>query len=149
MAKRNRKRSKSRKKNKPNIPQQTLERARAGMEDEGALASEVDEIVEEIEEEADHELTDEERAVAAAQAIQRMRNERYERREARKSRSRKSTPEATPDMVAEALANPSKEVSREELKTQYNYVLMDLRNMGILAAALFMILIGLGLWQTL
>ena len=39
------------------------------------------------------------------------------------------------------LANPTKFVTEDELRGQYNYVLADLRNMGILAAALLVALI--------
>ncbi|GAB4511979.1 MAG: hypothetical protein OHK0046_10810 [Anaerolineae bacterium] len=39
------------------------------------------------------------------------------------------------------LANPTKFVSEEQLHQEYGYVLRDLRNMGVLAAALFVILV--------
>ncbi len=39
------------------------------------------------------------------------------------------------------LANPSVEVTEEQLREEYSFVLSDLRNMGILAAALFVVLV--------
>lgn len=52
-------------------------------------------------------------------------------------------------MIRDLLANPTREVSIDEMKQQYSYVLQDLRNMGILAAILLVILIGLGFVQGL
>lgn len=51
----------------------------------------------------------------------------------------------TAEDIAELLANPTKVVTSEELKAQYSFVLTDLRNMGILAAASFGVLILLAL----
>ncbi len=137
MAKRKKKRTSSRKMqpSKPNIPQETLERARQGMADEGAAATTEEDAV----------------SLSAAQELARLRAERLERRaSARKSTSEKRKNSGlSADIVADQLANPTRFVTKEELKTQYNYVLQDLRNMGILAAILFMALIGLGLYQTL
>lgn len=44
-------------------------------------------------------------------------------------------------MIAEMLAHPTRQVSEEELHEQYGYVIADLRNMGVLAAVLFVVLI--------
>lgn len=49
------------------------------------------------------------------------------------------------EFVAEQLANPTKIVTEDELKEDYGYVIKDLRNMGILAAVLFVALIGIAL----
>jgi hypothetical protein len=46
----------------------------------------------------------------------------------------------------ELLANPTKIVTETELHTQYGYVLADIRNMGLLAGALFGMLIVLALF---
>jgi hypothetical protein len=51
--------------------------------------------------------------------------------------------EITPEYVAQMLANPTKVVTEEQLHQQYGYVLADLRNMFILAGALFAALIVL------
>lgn len=45
--------------------------------------------------------------------------------------------------ISEMLANPTKTVTEAELRAQYNFVLHDLRNMGILAGASFVFLIAL------
>ncbi len=45
------------------------------------------------------------------------------------------------DYVAELLSNPTKIVSEDDLRADYGFVIRDLRNMGILAAALFVALI--------
>ena len=45
------------------------------------------------------------------------------------------------DYVAELLANPTKVVTEDDLRADYGFVIRDLRNMGILAAALFVALI--------
>ena len=45
------------------------------------------------------------------------------------------------EFVAERLANPTKVVSEEDLRADYGFVIKDLRNMGILAAVLFVALI--------
>lgn len=52
----------------------------------------------------------------------------------------------TTGMIEELLAHPTKTVSEAELHAQYGYVLRDLRNMGVLAAALFATLIVLALF---
>lgn len=43
------------------------------------------------------------------------------------------------------LRNPDKFVSEEELRSEYNYVVRDIRNMFVLAAGLFATLIALGI----
>lgn len=45
------------------------------------------------------------------------------------------------DYVAELLANPTKIVSDDDLRAEYGFVIKDLRNMGLLAAALFIALV--------
>ena len=43
--------------------------------------------------------------------------------------------------MAELLANPTKVVTEEDLRADYGFVIKDLRNMGVLAAGLFIALI--------
>ena len=45
------------------------------------------------------------------------------------------------EYVAELLRNPTKVVTEDDLRADYGFVIRDLRNMGILAAALFVALI--------
>ena len=56
-------------------------------------------------------------------------------------RSLRSTEELTQDEIAERLANPVRQVSEAQLRAQYGYVVADLRSMGLLALALFVLMI--------
>lgn len=58
---------------------------------------------------------------------------------------RKSEGALDAEYVAEMLANPSKVVSEEDLRADYSFVIQDLRNMGMLAAALFAALVAVSL----
>ncbi len=49
------------------------------------------------------------------------------------------------EYVAELLANPTKVVSEDDLRADYGFVIKDLRNMGILAAVLFIALVVVSL----
>lgn len=135
------KRKKS-KRTRPNLPQETLERARA-------------QAGEEVEEEAIEQPETEDVKVAeeAKQKAQR-REARARRRKASgitrqqqdspqfsKDKRRRKTEEMDQSEIAYLLAHPTKEVSEEQLHEEYGYVLADLRNMGLLAAALFVGLI--------
>jgi hypothetical protein len=95
---------------------------------------------------------------ARQQAVHTAAEERAERRaRVRKATStreagkpRRITPKSdeklSPQMIEERLAHPTKFVSEAELRNDYSYVLRDLRNMGLLAAALFVVLIGLAVF---
>ena len=45
------------------------------------------------------------------------------------------------EYIADLLANPTKVVTEDDLRADYGFVIKDLRNMGILAAGLFIALI--------
>jgi hypothetical protein len=90
------------------------------------------------------------KTVSAAQ--RRIKDELHEERAAggervrrqRDSSSRRD--ETTPhDLIEQALRNPTKFVSEAELREQYHHVLTDLRNMGMLAVGLIVVLIVLAL----
>ena len=49
----------------------------------------------------------------------------------------------TQEQIAELLHNPTRTVSEDELRRDYGYVLADIRNMGALALALIVLLIAL------
>ncbi len=49
-----------------------------------------------------------------------------------------------PEYVRNRLANPTRFVSEDELRQEYNYVIRDLRSMGLLAAALVVFLLVAG-----
>jgi hypothetical protein len=51
----------------------------------------------------------------------------------------------TTAQISDLLDHPTKFVSEAELRTQYAYVLQDLRSMAILTAALFALLVALAL----
>ncbi len=126
MAKRNKKKSG----NSPNIPQEVLDRVRQENADDDGLVEDAEEARKKAERRA----------------------ERAARRAARQQRQAGSTPSDKPKKrnelgataVAEMLANPTSHVDQEELKVQYSYVITDLRNMGILAGILLVVLIALG-----
>ena len=47
------------------------------------------------------------------------------------------------DVIANLLQNPTRTVSEETLKTEYSYIVADLRSMGVLAAGLVVLLVVL------
>lgn len=125
------KRKERRQSNRPNIPAETLRRAR----EEAGL----DEIEEAAEAEAEVEAPAEQPRRAA--------------RSSTEARPRASTPrrkqrpgklvyeEMTREEVAHLLHNPTRIVPESELQAQYSYVIADLRSMILLAAFLFVSLI--------
>ncbi|MEO0565888.1 MAG: hypothetical protein AAF125_27510 [Chloroflexota bacterium] len=127
MAKRSKK-NKS-KNTKPNIPDEVLARVHEESADDAPDVETAD--------------ADEIRKAAERRA------ERAARRAARKQQQSTGEKPAKRDelgavVVAEMLANPTTTVDEEELKVQYSYVISDLRNMGILAAILLVVLLSLG-----
>jgi hypothetical protein len=142
-----------RKSSSPNLPMETLERARlqaqqaredAGLDDE-----------EDSEEEDDAPAT----VVPAARASVENRQRRDERDQRRRSRrtsiastsGRQAEPRqfskrksgADAGYVANMLLHPTKFVSEAELHQEYGYVIADLRSMFLLAAALLVVLVAL------
>lgn len=51
----------------------------------------------------------------------------------------------TTAQISDLLDHPTKQVTEAEMRAQYAYVLLDLRSMGILTAALFALLVALAL----
>ncbi len=117
-------------KSAPNLPQATLERARK--QAEGGVES----MAEPAANRQEH------RAARRRQERETRRRNQLETAQY-SQRTRVKNVELTNEMLNQMLANPTKEVSEAELREQYSYVLSDLRNMGILAGALFVFLIGL------
>jgi hypothetical protein len=113
-----------RKSSSPNLPSDVLERARknAGAETED-----------------ENELAEAEASVSVNARSARRRNNLSP---AQLERSRQRG-ELTHEMIEESLANPSVEVSEESLRAEYGHVLIDLRNMGLLAAVLIAVIIAL------
>lgn len=115
-----------RKGNKPNLPDDVLARARknAGVEEPEEDSSVSEDVVEET-------------TSVTERAARRRKMDTVQL-----ERSRKRG-EMTNEMIENVLANPTKIVSEEELHEDYKHVLLDLRNMGVLAAILIVLMIGL------
>jgi hypothetical protein len=126
MTKRKKKRS------QPNLPQETLARARreAGIEN--------DEETEDSEASLD---VDVEPVAASPLPLPQSRPE-MPSSQRRKRRREIVVEELTHEEIADLLAHPTKEVTLEALKAQYSYVVADLRSMWLLAAALFIVMIA-------
>ena len=130
----------SRRRNQPNLPEETLRRARraAGLlpaEEEGAeTAPESPEAVDA------GAVTDEEDTSRAARRAARRR-----RRLERATETARAEEKMDAAEIAERLRAPTRTVSEGELRAAYTYVLRDLRSMGILAAAMIGVLVLLAL----
>ena len=116
-----------RRRRKPNISQAVLEQARQGVVDEGRPASDP----------APEAKAPDEAPAAAPKPPPRRRRAL----QAAQLERRKDEGALDAEYVAELLANPTKVVSEDDLRADYGFVIRDLRNMGILAAALFIALI--------
>ena len=120
-----------RRRKKPNISKAVLEQARQGAVDQG-------------QESATPAEAPDANAEAAAVPAPRARRRRRELQAAKLER-RKDEGGLDAEAVADLLANPTREVSEEQLRADYGFVIKDLRNMGILAAALFVALVATAL----
>ncbi len=127
-----------RRRKKPNISQAVLEQARQTAAGEGAGASETEATAQET------AAADVGASAAAAEAPRRQRRRRRDLQAVQLER-RKDEGALDAEYVADLLANPTKEVSEEELRADYGFVIKDLRNMGILAAGLFVALVLISL----
>ena len=118
-----------RRKTAPNLPEETLARARQ-------QAAQID---------GDDQLeTEPETGAEDAPVVEekrRPRKRRRERLEPVELAKNKTNGELDSATIAELLANPTKFVTEEELRDEYTYVLQDLRGMGILAGVLFVALV--------
>lgn len=128
-----------RRRKKPNIPQAALDHARQEV-------NEPDQPASSNEEEATPDQPTEVEAVSKS-TIEEKPKPRRRRRSLQSAQleNRKNQGELDGEYVADMLANPTKIVTEEELKQDYGYVIQDLRNMGILAAVLFVALVGISL----
>ena len=119
MAKRSRK--------KPNIPESAMEHARQSADDTSSAT------------------TPDTPAAPAQATAEKPRRRRRDLQSATLEKRKKSNTQLDAAFVADMLANPTKVVTEEDLKADYGFVIKDLRNMGILAAVLFVFLIGASL----
>ncbi len=117
-----------RKSNKPNLPEDVLARARknAGIE----------------EPESPEETNDESNDGSDSESVTERAARRRKLNTVQLERSRKRGTMSN-EMISDVLNNPTKIVSEEELRDEYQHVLLDLRNMGVLAAILIVVLLGL------
>ncbi len=134
-----------RRRKKPNLSQETLDRAR----EEAGLPPEVDEDDEDEElEEAVVSKVVTSTAVAStpttAKAVSSTSTSGRRRKRtvgAAQLDKRKADGKLNANYIADMLEHPTKTVTEEQLHAEYGFVLKDLRNMGLLAAALFASLI--------
>lgn len=111
-----------RRRRKPNISQTVLDQARQGAAESGEPDS-----------------------AAAPDAVPASEKKEPPRRrrtlQAAQLERRKDAGALDGEYVAELLANPTKVVTEDDLRADYGFVIRDLRNMGILAAGLFIALV--------
>ena len=118
-----------RRRRKPNISQTVLEQARQGVVDEGSADA------------ARARETNTPAAAAGSTAAPKQPPRRRRALQAAQLERRKDEGALDADYVAELLANPTKVITEDDLRADYGFVIKDLRNMGILAAGLFIALI--------
>ncbi|MCY3781981.1 MAG: hypothetical protein OXG78_16830 [Chloroflexi bacterium] len=107
-----------RRRRKPNISQSVLEQARQGS-GEPSAADEPSE------------------SAADSPAQSKAPPRRRRALQAAQLERRKDAGALDGEYIAELLANPTKVVTEDDLRADYGFVIKDLRNMGILAAGLF------------
>ena len=117
-----------RRRKKPNISEAVLEQARQGSAEPVAADA------------APQQAAPASADPAAAAALRRRRT----LSEAQLKR-RKDQIASNAEYAADLLANPTKVVTEEDLRADYGFVIKDLRNMGMLAAVLFVALIIISL----
>lgn len=115
-----------RRRRKPNISQTVLEQARQGVIDEGS---------------ADAAPAGKSSAPAPTAAAPKLPPRRRRALQAAQLERRKDEGALEAEYIAELLANPTKVVTEDDLRADYGFVIKDLRNMGVLAAGLFIALI--------
>ncbi|MDE2775245.1 MAG: hypothetical protein OXI77_04805 [Chloroflexota bacterium] len=117
-----------RRRKKPNISQTVLDQARQGVIDEGGAAAPA----------ADSSASAPAAPTAAAPKLPPRRRRALQ---AAQLERRKDEGALEAEYIADLLANPTKVVTEDDLRADYGFVIKDLRNMGILAAGLFIALI--------
>lgn len=122
------KRGRNKSNNKPNLPEDVLARARKNA---GVADPEPEQASPPTENASDETASVGERAAR-----------RRKMGTVQLERSRKRG-EMTNEMIESVLSSPTKIVTEEELHNDYQHVLVDLRNMGVLAAILIVVMMGL------
>lgn len=119
---------------KPNLPQSTLDRARRQADGEEVPVEATSAQAEAVPQEAAPEKP---RSTTGDSSARRRKMSPVQ---LERSRQRG---ELTNEMIEDMLHNPTIEVTQEQLQSDYQHVLLDLRNMGLLAGALFVALVAL------
>jgi len=134
----------------PNLPQETLERARRQAAiDRGELTPEPEPVVEPVAEApatpAITPTVNPYRTVPASQrrAVASVRSTERRARGDRMAGARARQTELDAETISELLDNPTIYVSEQQLKAEYGFVVGDLRNMFVLAAGLMVLLVVL------
>ena len=112
-----------RRRRKPNISQTVLDQARQGAADSGATEAGA------------------RQDTPAATSEKKAPPRRRRTLQAAQLERRKDAGALDGEYVAELLANPTKVVTEDDLRADYGFVIRDLRNMGVLAACLFIALV--------
>lgn len=148
--------AKKRKSNKPNIPQETLERVRRKANADDLSASADDDADTDEDDDLAEDLADDSKQTAAERRAERAAR-RAERRARASSgrgalkasatgvkRERRSDSATDHDAIRERLAHPTKSITEADLRGEYMYVLNDLKSMFVLSAVLVVVIILLG-----
>ena len=143
MSKRKKRGSKS-----PNLPQEVLDRARAQAKGETYVPDydapdASDDVAEEVIE-AEEEVTAAKSSRSSASDIRSRRGSSRRRSApaaAQYSKRRGGDVAIGSDAMQQLLTKPTKFVSEEELRSEYGYVVADIRNMFLLAGALMVLLV--------
>jgi len=130
-----------RRRKKPNIPQSAMEHARQelGQDEQPSQPAEDKPVIE------TKPADDVKPAKAETTEQPKQRRRRRNLQAATLEKRKNADSQMDGEFVAEMLANPTKVVTEEDLKADYGFVIKDLRNMGILAAVLFVFLVGTAL----
>ena len=132
----------SRRRNRPNLPEETLRRARlaAGLE-----AAPAEKPADEATTPAAATERARETAAPAVDSRAALRAARRRKRLARASEAARQSETMDAEAIAERLRAPTRTVSEGQLREAYAYVLRDLRGMAMLAAVLIGALVVLAL----
>jgi hypothetical protein len=124
---------KAKKRARPNLPQSTLDRARRQVDGEDVNVP-AEETTQETADASVDELTQ-------ARLEQQKRIRERKRVQNKQSEVARSSGELDQEYISDMLANPVKVVTEEQMHEEYGHVVVDLRNMGLLAGALLVLLV--------
>lgn len=124
----------------PNLPQETLERARRQAAiDRGEALVEPELVVEEVS--AEPAIVMPENPYRTRSSAERRARESVNRPANRRRDGVKREKLLSQEEISELLSNPTRTVTEAQLRADYNYVLADIRSMFLLAAGLIVALV--------